>query len=190
MNSENWDQRQRLTTMFGQGYSLSPMNTASMFQGIANGGEQITPTIVENYVDAEGNKTKAPTGDKRRVISPETSKTMMRTMESVVDNGTAYAMKIPGYRVAGKTGTAQAQGPSGKFDQHSQAFGGLVPAEDPQYLVLVTMHHPKGNWKDWSVGDTFTRIMEATVRSRGLAPTESKSQAYKVFSGERQNYPW
>ena len=187
---ESWDRRQRLTTMFGQGYSLSPMNTASMFQAIANGGERITPTIVDNYIDAEGNKTKAPTGEKQRVVSKDTSQKMLRTMESVVEHGTAQAMKMPGYRVAGKTGTAQAQGPSGKFDQHSQAFGGVVPADDPQYLVLVTMHHPKGNWKDWSVGDTFTSIMEATVRSRGLAPSDAKSKAYKVFTGEKQNYGW
>ena len=187
---ENWDRRQRLTTMFGQGYSLSPMNTASMFQAIANGGERITPTIVENYIDAEGNKTKAPSGEKQRVVSKDTSQKMLRTMESVVENGTAQAMKMPGYRVAGKTGTAEAQGPSGKFDQHSKAFGGVVPADDPQYLVLVTMHHPKGNWKDWSVGDTFTNIMEATVRSRGLAPSDAKSKAYKVFTGDKQNYGW
>lgn len=187
---ENWDRRQRLTTMFGQGYSLSPMNTASMFQAIANGGERITPTIVENYIDAEGNKTKAPSGEKQRVVSKDTSQKMLRNMESVVEHGTAQAMKMPGYRVAGKTGTAEAQGPSGKFDQHSKAFGGVVPADDPQYLVLVTMHHPKGNWKDWSVGDTFTNIMEATVRSRGLAPSDAKSKAYKVFTGDKQNYGW
>ena len=52
------------------------------------------------------------------------------------------------------------------------------------------MHHPKGNWKDWSVGDTFTNIMEATVRSRGLAPSDAKSKAYKVFTGDKQNYGW
>ncbi|APF39726.1 peptidoglycan D,D-transpeptidase FtsI family protein [Neomicrococcus aestuarii] len=185
-----WDRRQQYTTMFGQGYSLTPLHTASVFQTIGNSGVRIEPQLIEAYVDADGTEHTVADPEQERVYSDETSAEMRRMMETVVTNGTSTQMQIDGYRVGGKSGTGQAAGENGTYDGHTSSFGGMVPIEDPQYMVLVTMYRPQGYWRDWSVGDTFKTIMSATLNHYNVAPDTTEPDPYKVFIGEQQKYPW
>ncbi|MGY5317820.1 peptidoglycan D,D-transpeptidase FtsI family protein [Neomicrococcus lactis] len=185
-----WDRRQNYTTMFGQGYSLTPLNTASIFQTIGNSGVQIKPQLIESYVDPDGEEHPVEQPEQTRIYSDDTSAKMRRMMETVVTDGTSTKMQIDGYRVGGKSGTGQAAGATGKYDGHTSSFGGMVPIEDPQYLVLVTMYRPQGYWRDWSVGDTFKTIMSATLNHYNVAPDTTQPDPYKVFIGENQKYPW
>lgn len=187
---DRWDRRQQYTTMFGQGYSQTALHTARIFQTIANGGVQIEPSLIESYIDPDGTEHERKDVAKTRVISNKTSKEMRRMMETVVTDGTGYAMEIDGYRVGGKSGTGQAAGPTGKLDGYTSSFAGMVPIDDPQYLVVVTMQRPKGNWRNFSVADTFKTIMSQTLNSYNVPPTTEEPNPYKVFVGKRQKYGW
>ena len=185
-----WDRRQQFTTMFGQAYTQTALHTAKIFQTVGNHGLQIEPSLIEAYVDPDGTEHPVAAATPKRVFSEQTSEQMRRMMESVVDAGTGTLMAIEGYRVGGKSGTGQAAGPTGVYDGHTSSFAGMAPIDDPQYLVVVTMHRPKGNWRSWSVGDTFTRIMSQTLNTYDVAPSTTESQAYKVFVGKNQKYSW
>lgn len=189
-NYSDWERRQRLTTMFGQGYTQTALHTASIMQAIGNGGVQVAPKLIDSYIDPDGTVHKTEDSATQRVVSEKTSATMRRMMETVVTDGTSTKMQIAGYRVGGKSGTAQAQGDDGKFDQHTSSFAGMVPIDDPQYIVVVTMQHPQGNWRSWTVGDTFTSIMKAVLAKNSVAPTTTEPNPFKVFVGENQNYGW
>jgi cell division protein FtsI (penicillin-binding protein 3) len=187
---KDWERRQRLTTMFGQGYTQTTLHAASIFQAMANGGVQIAPRLIDAYVDSDGTEHEVEPSKTQRVVSKKTSKEMLRLLVGVVDYGTSTLMKINGYRVGGKSGTAQAQGNDGKFDAHTSSFVGVAPLDDPRYVVAVTMQHPKGYWRNWSEGDTFKSIMSAVLNKYSVAPSKSKSQAYKGFVGKNQDYGW
>ena len=187
---QDWERRQKLTTMFGQGYTQTALHTASIFQAVGNEGVQIAPRLIDAYIDPDGTEHPVEASSTQRVVSEQTSADMRRMMETVVTDGTSKAMQINGYRVGGKSGTAQAQGSDGKLDQHTSSFVGMVPIEDPQYLVVVTMHRPQGNWRTWSVGDSFTQIMSAVLSKYSVAPDTTKPDPYKVFVGKQQEYGW
>lgn len=187
---ERWDRRQQYTTMFGQGYSQTALHTAKIFQTIGNSGVQIEPSLIESYTDADGTEHERKDVAKTRVISDKTSQEMRRMMETVVTDGTGYAMGIDGYRIGGKSGTGQAAGPTGKLDGYTSSFAGMAPIDDPQYLVVVTMQRPTGNWRSFSVADTFKTIMSQTLNSYNVPPTTDKPNPYKVFVGKQQKYGW
>jgi cell division protein FtsI (penicillin-binding protein 3) len=185
-----WDRRQQFTTMFGQGYTQTALHTAKVFQAVANKGMQIEPSLIEAYIDADGTEHPAAAPATQRIVSEKTSAELRRMMETVVTDGTGYAMAIDGYRVGGKSGTGQAAGPTGKLDGYTSSFAGMAPIDDPQYLVVVTMQRPQGNWRNFSVADTFKRIMSQTLNSYNVPPTTDKPNPYKVFVGDRQKYSW
>ncbi|WP_242632453.1 penicillin-binding protein 2 [Arthrobacter sp. S41] len=186
---ENWDRRQQYTTMFGQGYSQTVLHTASIFQTLANGGVRLSPSLIEGYRNDDGSVTKIPDPEQKRVVKETTAKEMLKVMESVVDYGTGYKEAIPGYRVGGKTGTGQAAGAKG-YDGYTYSFAGVAPLEDPQYVVVATMYRPKGDWKAFTVADTFTDVMSHTLNTFNVPPSTTDSEAYDVFAGKEQKKSW
>ena len=104
---DKWSQSSARTFAFGQGYSLTAMQATSVFAAVANDGVRVVPTLIAGMSDADGHYTSSTTRPGVRVISPATARTMRLMMEGVVSaGGTAPAAQIVGYRVAGKTGTA------------------------------------------------------------------------------------
>jgi cell division protein FtsI (penicillin-binding protein 3) len=104
---KDWSGTSLPTFAFGQGYSLTAMQTTSVFATIANNGVRVSPSILAGVVDENGKYTQAKENPSVRVLSEQTSQNMRAMMESVVSqNGTAPTAAIPGYRIAGKTGTA------------------------------------------------------------------------------------
>ncbi|NLS10262.1 penicillin-binding protein 2 [Nesterenkonia sp. MY13] len=186
---EEWDPRQPLTTQFGQGYTTSVLHNVQLYQMLANDGVKQPLRIVDSYIDPDGDEHPVET-ESERVFSSETSQEMLKLMEGVVDYGSAMDAEIEGYRVGGKTGSAETAGEHGGFDGYTQSFIGVAPLEDPQYLVSVTLHRPQGQWGEWEITDTFTEIMSHTLASYDVAPTGADSEAYDGFVGERQDYPW
>lgn len=185
-----WDRRQQYTTMFGQGYSQTVLHTASIFQTLANGGVRIPPSLIESYVNPDGTEEKPEAGQNTRVVKKSTAQEMLKLMESVVEEGTGTKMKIPGYRVGGKTGTGQAAGESGGYDGYTYSFAGVAPLDDPQFVVVATMYRPKGNWRNFSVADTFTEVMSHTLNTFNVPPSSTEPDTYNVFVGKEQKKPW
>ncbi|GAB3188417.1 peptidoglycan D,D-transpeptidase FtsI family protein [Nesterenkonia suensis] len=186
---EEWDARQPFTTQFGQGYTTTVLHNISQFQIFANDGVRVAPTLIDAYIDPDGVEHPVE-GDSDRVFSSETSEEMLKLLEGVVDHGTATGAQIPGYRVGGKTGTGQAAGESGGFDGHTTSFIGVAPLDDPQYLVAVTVHRPQGEWRDWTVTDTFSDVMSYVLSTRNVPPSGEESESYDAFVGDDQDRPW
>ncbi|GDY73436.1 cell division protein [Streptomyces avermitilis] len=129
-----WSTSQQYTIPFGQGVSINAMQAASVYSTIANGGVRVEPTLVRGTKGPDGRFTPAPRPKKTRVVSEKTAKTLAQMLESVVDDeeGTGAKARIPGYRVAGKTGTANRVDPAtGKYHGYTSSFAGFAPADNP-----------------------------------------------------------
>jgi cell division protein FtsI (penicillin-binding protein 3) len=170
----DWSGTTAPTVAFGQGYSVTAMQATSVFATIANGGVRVSPTVIAGTSDSSGNYTPSATRENVRVISPETAAKMRLMMESVVSaNGTAPSAAIPGYRVAGKTGTAQRiDDTCGCYRGYTASFIGFAPADKPAYVISVTIQDPKGmHWGGYLGGPVFKKVMSFVLQSKGIAPT-------------------
>ena len=170
----DWSGTTAPTVAFGQGYSLTAMQATSVFATIANDGVRVSPTVIAGSSDASGNYTPSATRESVRVISTDTAAKMRLMMESVVSaNGTAPSAAIPGYRVAGKTGTAQRiDDTCGCYRGYTASFIGFAPADNPAYVISVTIQDPKGmHWGGYLGGPVFKKVMSFVLQSKGIAPT-------------------
>ena len=170
----DWSGTTAPTVAFGQGYSVTAMQATSVFATIANDGVRVSPTVIAGTSDSSGNYTPSATRESVRVISPETASQMRLMMESVVSaSGTAPAAAIPGYRVAGKTGTAQRiDDTCGCYRGYTASFIGFAPADNPAYVISVTIQDPKGlHWGGYLGGPVFKKVMSFVLQSKGIAPT-------------------
>jgi cell division protein FtsI (penicillin-binding protein 3) len=170
----DWSGTTAPTVAFGQGYSVTAMQATSVFATIANNGIRVSPTVIAGTSDASGNYTPSATRENVQVISPETAAQMRLMMESVVSkNGTAPSAAIPGYRVAGKTGTAQRiDDTCGCYRGYTASFIGFAPADNPAYVISVTIQDPKGmHWGGYLGGPVFKKVMSFVLQSKGIAPT-------------------
>jgi len=130
------------SSSFGQTFQISPIQMITGISCIANGGKLMKPYVVAKTIDSEGNtisETK-PTV-RRQVISEKTSKQVASIMEEVVSHGTGKNAYVPGYRVAGKTGTSEKLTNEG---QYIASFSGFAPADNPKIAVLVAIDEPQG----------------------------------------------
>ena len=173
----DWSGTTAPTVAFGQGYSLTAMQATSVFAVIANDGVRVSPTVIAGTSDASGNYTPSATRESVRVISADTARKMRIMMESVVSgNGTAPSAAIEGYRVAGKTGTAQRiDDTCGCYRGYTASFIGFAPADNPAYVISVTIQDPKGmHWGGALGGPVFKDVMSFVLKSKGIAPTGTK----------------
>jgi len=136
------------TTSFGQGVSVTPIQQVAAVAASINGGNLVTPYLLKDVRDPEtGEILKENSPEiKRQVISEETSEEVRFALESVVANGTGRNAYIDGYRVGGKTGTAQKVGPNGVYleNNHIVSFIGFAPADDPEVIVYIAVDNPMG----------------------------------------------
>jgi cell division protein FtsI (penicillin-binding protein 3) len=173
----NWSGTTAPTVAFGQGYSLTAMQATSIFATIANDGVRVSPTVIAGTSDASGKFTASSARTNERVISATTAKQLRIMMESVVSaHGTAPSAAIPGYRVAGKTGTAwRFNSELGKYSGYTASFIGFAPADAPKYVISVTIQDPKGAHYGGSLGGpVFKKVMTFVLQSEHVAPTGTK----------------
>ena len=179
----DWSGTTAPTVAFGQGYSLTAMQATSVFATIANDGVRVSPTVIAGKSDSSGNYTPSETRESVRVISSDTAANMRLMMESVVSaNGTAPSAAIPGYRVAGKTGTAQRiDDTCGCYRGYTASFIGFAPADNPAYVISVTIQDPKGlHWGGYLGGPVFKKVMSFVLQSKGIAPTGTAVVPYPL----------
>ena len=172
-----WSGTTAPTVAFGQGYSVTAMQATSVFATIANDGVRVTPTVIAGTTDTTGKFTSRIAGKSERVISQSTAQSMRQMMEGVVSaKGTAPSAAIPGYRVAGKTGTAMRVDPScGCYSGYTASFIGFAPADKPRFVISVTIQDPKGAHYGGSLGGpVFKEVMTFVLQSEHVAPTGTK----------------
>ncbi|MEU6883628.1 penicillin-binding transpeptidase domain-containing protein [Streptomyces sp. NPDC046712] len=175
---QNWSTSQQYTIPFGQGLSINAMQAASVYSTIANGGVRIEPTLVRGTKGPDGRFTPAPAPKQTRVVSDKTAKTLAQMLESVVgdEEGTGTRARIPGYRVAGKTGTANRVDPElGRYKGYTASFAGFAPADDPQITVYCAIQNPtKGDYFGGQIcGPIYKKVMEFALKTLHVAPTGS-----------------
>ena len=171
---KNWSGTSLPTIAFGQGYSLTAMQATSVFATIANDGVRVSPSILAGVVDESGKYTPAKPNDSVRVLSSQTATDMRAMMESVVSsNGTAPSAAISGYRIAGKTGTANRFNTACKcYSGYTASFIGFAPADAPKYVISVTIQDPKGmHWGGALAGPVFKKVMSFVLQSERVQPT-------------------
>lgn len=167
------------TFAIGQGLAASPLQMLRAICAIANGGELLQPYIVDRVISPNGELIKKG-GKKviRRVLKPEVAAEMRTMMESVVDGGGGKTAAIKGYRIAGKTGTAQKLAESGRGygpGQYIASFVGFVPADNPQYAMLVMLDTPKGAFYGSQVSaPIFRDTLQQILVAKGVQPGSSE----------------
>ncbi|GGF11777.1 stage V sporulation protein D [Halobacillus andaensis] len=167
---------EQATTAFGQGVSVTPIQQVMAVAAAVNGGYYYEPYVQEAWLDpvsGEVLEEKEPNMMKR-VISEETSAEVRKSLESVVAKGTGRSAYVEGYRVGGKTGTAQKVGEDGKYmsNNHIVSFIGFAPADDPELVVYLAIDNPKGTVQFGGVvaAPIVGSIMEDSLRSLGVKP--------------------
>jgi len=163
---------------FGQGISVTPIGLTRAYAVFANDGIIVNPYLVSRVVSAQGNilmDEKRDAGrDEKKVVSPKTAREIRYMMEKVVEEGTGKNAQIPGYRVAGKTGTAQKPKENGRgYDpgRYIASFIGFAPVEDPQVLVLVVIDEPQDViWGGAVAAPVFKNITEFSLHHLKIQP--------------------
>lgn len=183
--ANSWLNLNRDTIAFGQGLSVNAVQMAAAVSAVANGGTYVQPSLIEGTVDSSGAFTSAPAPARHRVVSKSAAAAVARMMEQVVGSqGTAPEAAIAGYRVAGKTGTAQRVGAhcscyNGTF---TVSFAGFAPADNPRFAVYVVVQRPKdGNGGGSTGGPVFHDLMTATLQKFGVPPTGAHSPALPIY---------
>jgi len=173
----DWDRRSVASISMGQEIGVTPIQMASAIAAIANGGVLMKPYLVSEIRDTHGRVLKQTLPQvKRRVVSPETARTVTTILEGVVTDGTGGKAAIPGFRVAGKTGTAQKIDPrTGTYSasQFVGSFVGYAPADNPRLAMIVVIDEPHGEaWGGTVAAPVFNRVGEQVLNYLGVSSNE------------------
>jgi len=171
-----WSILSRATIAFGQGVSVNAVQMTAAINTVANGGVYVSPSLIQGSATTDsGEVVGTDTTATHRVISAEAAHQTEMMMERVLDpeEGVAPGAAIPGYRVAGKTGTAQRVDPTcGCYRGFTVSFAGFAPADDPRFTVYVVVQNPKdGGGGGSTAGPAFQKIMSHLLRRYGIEPT-------------------
>jgi cell division protein FtsI (penicillin-binding protein 3) len=167
-----WDSRQKYNVMFGQGVSATGVQVASIFQTLANGGVRMPVALVESCTASDGTVTDLPDTTGTRVISEAAADTTVHMLESVVTGGDLSAqLSIPGYRVAAKTGTAEVATNGVYTKDRVVSVAGIAPADDPQYIVVVTFVKPRSMKTSAAAAPTFRQVMTQVLKHYRVTPS-------------------
>jgi cell division protein FtsI (penicillin-binding protein 3) len=156
-----------------------PDKAANVFATIANDGVRNTPRVIKAIGGADGRLHEQPAGPKTRVISAKTAQKVRLMMEGVVGKeGTGQLASIPGYRVAGKTGTADFYDDKvGKYNGYTASFIGMAPADNPRLVVAVILQQPKknGHYGGSVAAPVFQELMEKALARESVPPSGVKA---------------
>jgi len=180
---KDWSGSQRYTVMFGQGLSVNAIQAAGVFQTIANGGVRMPPTLIKGVRAPDGTLTPTPAPKPVQVVSAAVATQVREMLEGVVSSeGTAPEARVEGYRVAGKTGTADRYDPAvGGYRGKTASFIGFAPADKPELVVAVTLQRPvNGYFGGVVAGPVFSQVMTYALQAYKIAPTGTNPPTIKL----------
>ncbi len=158
------------TGSFGQGLTATPLQMATAFSAIANGGELMKPYIVDEIRYSDGRIEKTKPKEIREVLSRRTAKLVSGMLVQVVDHGYGGRARVPGYFVAGKSGTAQIPGLGGYTEDTNHSFIGFAPGNDPKFVMLVKFEKPKRTYAEVTAAPVFSDIARFALQYFQVPP--------------------
>jgi len=165
---QQWRDVTRATISFGQGISVTPIQIVQAYSAIANGGKLVKPHLLDKVIDSSGSVRNVLPEEKSQVISKEDDDKLKEMLVNVVVNGHGKLAGVEGFRVAGKTGTAQVPKDGGGYEEGVSigSFAGFAPADDPKYVMLVKLNKPKSvQWAESSAAPVFGEISDWLLNS-------------------------
>jgi cell division protein FtsI (penicillin-binding protein 3) len=168
----DWHDTSMGTIPVGQGLAVTPLQMAAVYSAVANDGVWVQPRLVRGFTDPNGAFHPAPDSPSRRVVSARTARVVRKILAYAVDAGTGVNAQIPGYWVAGKTGTAlvpKTNGP-GYSNQYIASFIGMVPAADPQLVVAAIIDKPVTVYGAVAAAPLFQQIAHYALSRLRIAP--------------------
>lgn len=171
-NASDVDAITRYAQFYGQGMSVTSAQMASAYQTLANGGLRVPLRLVTGCTTVGGEFIPAPQDPARQVVSPEAAQQTVSILETVVSHsGLRPILEIPGYRVAAKTGTAEIANATGYGDESVISLAGMAPAENPEYVVLLSFHKPQTLRVSSAAAPAFKEIMSQVLKHYRVAPS-------------------
>jgi cell division protein FtsI/penicillin-binding protein 2 len=163
------------TASFGQGITVTPIQLVTAYAAIANGGDVVRPSLVDYFINSKGEEEEVEREVLREAISRDAANKIGLMLESNVDNGHGKPAGVPGYRVAGKTGTAQiADKEKGGYmeDATIGSFAGFAPVDNPKFAMLVVIDNPKDvEWAESTAAPIFGEISRFLFDYYGIKPS-------------------
>ncbi|MGM7677375.1 peptidoglycan D,D-transpeptidase FtsI family protein [Microbacterium sp. A94] len=169
-----WDSQSLYTTTFGQYFTVTAPQVASVYQTIANGGEKIDLSLIESCTLPDGTVVKPEAPEREQIVSEATADKVARMIENVaVQGGLAERVEVPGYRIGIKTGTAEV--PDGHGDYKSGIYFtsmvGFAPVDDPEYVVIVTLDEPTRITSSAATAAGFQKAMTQVLKTYRVSPS-------------------
>jgi cell division protein FtsI (penicillin-binding protein 3) len=172
--ASNWSAADMGTVPIGTGEAVTAMQIVDAYNAVANGGEYVPPKLVEATVGPNGVEHVLPATAAHRVLDQSTVDELLPMLEDVTSEGTGVEAEIPGYTVAGKTGTAQiprTTGPGYQLGAWMATFVGFVPAQNPQLTAIVVLNHPSAMYGGSASAPVFATIMKYALRHFDISPS-------------------
>jgi len=175
----DWDPASKISLGIGYGMLVTPLQMAMAYAALANGGTLYEPSLVEEILNEQGQCLyRFEPRQVRKVLPEETARQITRSMVAAVDSGTGRAAAVPGYKVAGKTGTSMKAVPGAGYDGsgYISSFGGFFPADDPQLAIFVTINSPSYSrrWGGSCAAPAFSEIIRNTLVSQSSVIDRSR----------------
>jgi cell division protein FtsI (penicillin-binding protein 3) len=189
---EDWYGTTIATIPMGQGINVTLLQMAAAYATLANDGVWVEPKLLSATMDSEGETRPASPPARRRVVSRSTAKKMTEIFTQVVKRGTGIEGDVPGYEVAGKTGTAQkVDFETGEYgDEYIASFAGYVPARDPEFVMVVSFDDPALIYGGATAAPVFAEIAEFTLRRLGVPPSgDAEKAAEEIEEAEKWAEP-
>ena len=187
LDLDEWSGSTIATIPLGQGIAVTAMQMASSYATLANRGVWVEPKLLHAHTNDAGEVVRSTPPTKRRVVSRRTAREMTEILTGVVTKGTGLEARIPGYAVAGKTGTAQKPLPGGGYgNSYTASFAGFVPADNPALVVIVVLDNPTPIWGGATAAPAFKAIAEPALQHLGIPPSGNAERVARELEAAQQ----
>jgi cell division protein FtsI (penicillin-binding protein 3)/stage V sporulation protein D (sporulation-specific penicillin-binding protein) len=162
------------TASFGQGITVTPIQMLQAYTALANGGKMMKPYLVQSEIYPDGTTKNTQPTMVDQVISPNSASEISAMLVDDVENGEGKKAGVPGYYVAGKTGTAQVAGPDGKYvvNDNIGSFVGYAPVDNPQFVMLIRIDHPRDvSFAESTAAPAWGTMAQFILNYMHIAPT-------------------